>query len=78
MRVLVTGDRAWHDVAMVKRIIGRLVERYGTDLMIVHGGATGVDAAFYRAAVGEKIATEPHLADWEKYGKEAVLVSPIC
>jgi len=45
MRILVTGDRFWFDPPIAASIVRRLVERCGSDITIVHGGATGVDEA---------------------------------
>ena len=45
MRILVTGDRFWFDPPLAASIVRRLVERYGSDITIVQGGATGVDEA---------------------------------
>lgn len=71
MRVIVTGDRFWACHHLAAGIIRRLEARYGPDIVIVHGAATGVDESFDTAAMGLGIATEPHPADWERLGKRA-------
>jgi hypothetical protein len=65
MRILITGDRHWHCYELAEAIIGRLITRYGPDLVIIHGGACGVDQSF--AVSCRKLGTkaEPHLADWK-------------
>jgi acetylglutamate kinase len=46
MRILITGDRHWSCMELAERVVSRLIARYGYDLVIVHGGANGVDQAF--------------------------------
>jgi hypothetical protein len=48
-----------------------MVDRYGRDLVIVHGGAPGVDWAFSRACRELDVTAEPHLADWKGLGNVA-------
>jgi hypothetical protein len=74
MRILVTGDRFWFDPKLAAEIIRRLVDRYGSDIVIVHGGATGVDESFAMAAKGLGIAAEAHPVtdqEWQRLGKRA-------
>jgi hypothetical protein len=51
--------------------INRLLARYGPGLVIVHGGAPGVDNAFATACYELGIVAEPHLADWKGLGNIA-------
>jgi hypothetical protein len=39
-----------------RRLLGRLVARYGPGVVIVHGGDTGVDESFATAARGLGVA----------------------
>jgi hypothetical protein len=71
VRVIVTGDRLWSCNPLAASIIRRLVDRYGPGLVIVHGGATGVDESFEEAARGLCVTTDPHPADWDRLGKRA-------
>src|SRR5262245_34701416 len=71
MRILVTGDRFWVCHNLAYTILQRLIARYGTDLTIVHGDATGVDESFDTAAKGLGVGREPHPADWDRFGKFA-------
>lgn len=74
MRILVTGDRFWNCHKLAADVLRRLVARYGPDLVIVHGAATGVDESFDTAARGLGIPTEPHPVtdeDWKRLGKRA-------
>lgn len=56
MRILVTGSRRWGSYQQVKQVLDQLPRR---DLLIIHGGATGVDSmtAFYcrRYRIEQKI-----------------------
>jgi hypothetical protein len=65
MRILVTGDRHWRCDDLAEQIVNRLIARYGPDLVVVHGGAPGVDQSFSEACRHLGIPAEPHLADWK-------------
>jgi hypothetical protein len=71
VRVLISGDRNWRCGALARRIVARLVDRIGADLVVVHGGASGVDGAFAEACDLRDATHEPHVADWQKHGKKA-------
>ena len=64
MRVIVTGSRSWYCPALAELVVGRLVARHGAGLVIVHGGAEGVDRAFAEAAEDAGVEAEPHPAQW--------------
>jgi acetylglutamate kinase len=64
IRILVAGDRHWNCTDLAERVVNRLIARYGYDLVIVHGGACGVDEAFSEACRHLAIKAEPHVADW--------------
>ncbi len=63
--VVITGDRFWGCPDLAEQVLNRLLARYGPDLVIIHGGANGVDQAFHVAARELGIDVEPHLADWK-------------
>jgi len=63
MRILVTGDRRWYCPDLAEAVLGRLVMRYGPHLVIVHGGASGVDRSFAEACEELDIAQEAHPPD---------------
>ena len=71
MRVIVTGDRHWAALDLAEDILKRLLAKYGPNLTIVHGGATGVDNAFAEACRKLGVADEPHVANWKGMGKLA-------
>jgi hypothetical protein len=70
-RVLVTGDRHWDCAEIADRIVRSLRGRHGARLVIVHGAAAGVDAAFQAACERLGVTHEPHPADWSAYGRGA-------
>lgn len=65
MRIIVTGDRAWHCYDLADSILARLIARYGPSITIVHGDATGVDRSFAVACGEHDIEQESHPARWE-------------
>jgi YspA, cpYpsA-related SLOG family len=71
MRILITGDRHWNCVELAERVLNRLLARYGPILVIIHGGACGVDQAFAMACRELGIFAEAHLPDWKGLGNVA-------
>ena len=71
MRIVVSGDRFWDCPDLAAATLRRLVARYGPDIVIVHGGACGVDQAFAEACRHLVIKAEPHVADWKGLGNIA-------
>jgi YspA, cpYpsA-related SLOG family len=75
MSVIITGDRGWDCPELAGRVVGRLAARYGREnLIIVHGAARGVDAAFHHAATLARVDKDPCPAEWERLGRR---VGPI-
>lgn len=71
MRVLITGCRRWYDLDLAEAVLNRILLRYGPPIVVVHGGATGVDAAFDEAARTLGLDVEPHPAAWKTLGNRA-------
>ena len=71
MRIVVTGDRFWICHVLAATILKRLIDRYGPELTIVHGDATGVDDSFGTAAKGLGLTVEAHPAAWDEHGDAA-------
>ena len=69
--ILVTGDRHRRCDDLAERILNRLLSRYGPELVVVHGGAPGVDQSFHVACQTLGVTVEPHLADWKGLGNVA-------
>lgn len=74
MRIIVTGDRNWYAPELAEQVLNRLLLRYGPGLVIVHGGATGIDRSFAEACGDLGIDQEAHPARWEELdAPEAVI-----
>jgi hypothetical protein len=63
-RIIITGDRKWSPTLLVGRIVERPVVRYGSDVVVVHGDAAGIDRTFDASATLE-IACHRSLA-WSR------------
>jgi hypothetical protein len=64
MRIIVIGDRNWYAPDLAEQVLNRLLLRHGPSLVIVHGGATGIDRSFAEACGEVGIDQEAHPADW--------------
>jgi hypothetical protein len=71
MRLIVTGDRHWNALELAEDVINRLLAWYGPELVIVHGGAAGIDQSFAVACRELGVTAEAHLADWRGLGNIA-------
>jgi hypothetical protein len=71
VRIIVTGDRDWFRPAMAIAVLKRLIAKHGPDLVIVQGGASGVDSSFKLACQEMGIACEEFPARWDELGKRA-------
>jgi len=70
-RILVTGSRDWDDISAIFDTLNHLMKKWGTNLVVVHGGAKGADTIAGQWAGVQFVQEEVHPADWEKYGKRA-------
>ena len=68
MRIVVAGDRFWNCPDLAAATLRRLVARYGPDIVIVHGGACGVDESFAAACRGLGVNTDVCLVDFSHVG----------
>ncbi len=50
VRIGIVGSRKFGDLPRVTKLVGILYERFGDDLVVVSGGAVGVDTAAEQAA----------------------------
>ena len=66
MRVIVTGNRNWYAPDLAEQVVSRLLVRYGPGLVIVHGGATGIDRSFAEVCDDLGVEQEAHPARWEE------------
>ena len=79
-RILVTGSRDWDDYLAVENAIHDAYFAACSDMslrmIVVHGAAKGADemaghVAAGMAETGFPVVTEPHPADWAKWGTAA-------
>ncbi len=72
-RVVVAGCRNYDDYIQVKEFIDFCIceIRKENEIVIVSGGAKGVDALGERYALENGLKIERYNAQWEKYGKGA-------
>lgn len=75
-RVLVTGSRFWSDRQAVFRALDDQLKQADGLLTVVHGAAAGADTfagcwAAIRGHETNRVAVEPHPAEWHIYGKSA-------
>jgi hypothetical protein len=73
MRVLFSGSRKFTDDGAVIAVLERLAKRAGgaEHVVVVHGGASGLDSIAGVLARHMGMAVEVHHADWQKQGKAA-------
>jgi hypothetical protein len=72
MRMLVLGDRCLECRELATTILRRLLARYGPDIVIIHGGESGVDESFSAACQELGLTTEVRLANWHRTGLPTV------
>jgi hypothetical protein len=65
MRVIITGDRNWCAPELAAQVVKRLLVRHGPELVVVHGGATGIDWSFAKACGDLGVQQGPHPARWD-------------
>lgn len=71
VRVIVCGSRRWHDRERIARVLTDLMIVRGWNPVIVHGAARGADRIAGEEADKAGFLTDPHPADWDRYGKAA-------
>lgn len=70
-RTLITGDRRWECHHIARTVVARLVARYGDDLTVVVGCASGADAAIRDACLQAGVTLDVHAADWKRLRRAA-------
>lgn len=82
MRILVCGGRYYNDYKKVCEVLGDLCNKHSThynpsdnwlpsDIVIIHGGATGADALADSFAITHWCQLREFHADWKLHGKAA-------
>jgi len=69
--VLVSGDRNWIDEQFIHDLLGLYKAEYGHRLVIVQGGAKGVDTIAKEWAEKNRVDVITRWAHWDHYGKPA-------
>jgi hypothetical protein len=71
-RVLVTGSRDWDDAQELRLALISACVPHLPAVLVVHGACpSGADAMTAEWASDYGVRTEPHPADWGKFGKAA-------
>jgi acetylglutamate kinase len=65
MRVIVAGNRDWHDRNLARHVVNRLLLQHGPRLVIVHGGGEGIDRSIAEACFELGVEQEVHFAQWD-------------
>jgi hypothetical protein len=67
MKVIVTGDRNWMDLAKIREVLSQ----FPADTRLIHGGCRGADEIC--GLVGKELGFDivEYPANWELYGKSA-------
>ena len=71
MRLAVVGSRKLTNYSKVKEVLNRYYTQYGSDLVIVSGGAAGADSMAEWFAKEHGLKTHIIKPDWNKHGKSA-------
>ena len=71
INIIFSGDRDYDDKMMVRTTIVGLKHRYRDRLVIVHGAAPGLDTLVQHECERAGVKTDPHPADWNRYGNSA-------
>ena len=78
VRIIVCGSRRWTNRQVIADILNQLVLTNGwryPDPVVVHGAARrGADRLVEDEAGKAGLLTEPHPADWERFGKGAGVI----
>jgi hypothetical protein len=74
MRVIITGDRNWYAPELAAEVVRRLLIRYGPDLVIVHGGASGIDWSFTQPCGNLGLKVEVHPARWDELDARGAVI----
>ena len=69
MRIMVTGDRDWGDVALVDKVL-RTIGKQNISIL-AHGACRGLDTIAAAVATGLGIKVRGFPAEWTKYGNGA-------
>ena len=73
VRILVTGSRDWDDERTIEKVLRDAFTTAGSDerTTLVHGSAAGADTIADWIWTRQGLPSEPHPADWERFGRSA-------
>jgi YspA, cpYpsA-related SLOG family len=71
MRIILAGERGWNADELAKSILTRLLARYGPDIVVIHGGANGIDRSISLACKELGVMDELYLPEFSRAGDYA-------
>jgi hypothetical protein len=72
MRIIICGSRDWTETKPIHAEINRLLARYGSELVIIHGVCeTGADEIANDYCIQKDIRIIPFPAKWKRQGNAA-------
>ena len=74
IKVLICGSRGFNDYVLMKVQIMKLLDRFGTTITIISGGAKGADKLAEDVAKQLGISITILEPDWDKHGKGAGMI----
>jgi hypothetical protein len=73
-RILFSGDRNWDAINLMRDIIGTCIEKYGNEIAIIHGAASGIDKAAGIVATDRDLTVWSEPAKWDTHGIRAGII----
>ena len=70
-RIIVCGGRDYVDAAKVHKVLSNLLQRHGSSLEIIQGGARGADRLARQWADSNGVSCLTMKADWDRFGPSA-------
>jgi len=72
MKLAIVGSRVFNDYELLKKWTSiYITNSWGTNIIIISGGAKGTDTFAEQFAIESGFETYIYLPDWNKYGKSA-------
>jgi len=71
MRVAIVGSRNYGKLELVRERVRQLLAEYGDDLVILTGGARGVDTVAEEEGRKLGVTVLVDKAEWDKFGRKA-------
>jgi len=74
IKLAIVGYREFKDYKKFSKHIDEYIKEIGNPVLIISGGAKGVDTMAEKYAKEHNIPTQIFYPDWEKYGKGAGII----